>query len=84
MALDFPERLPKAATSDDRAHVKSFDCIAIQRQGAELILAQLTTMSREEELAYWQAGTEALRQRQQALRPQNKSAGIGSETTRSI
>ena len=51
---------------------KTFDCIAMKRRGAEKIYDQTKDLTLEEELAYWQQRTEALRQRQQALRSQKK------------
>lgn len=49
---------------------KTFDCIAMKRRGAEKIYDHTKDLTLEEELAYWQQRTAALRQRQQALRSQ--------------
>lgn len=47
---------------------KTFDCVAMKRRGAEMVQEELAELTPEEELAYWQSGTEELRQRQTELR----------------
>lgn len=47
---------------------KTFDCVEMKRRGAEEVQQLLASMTAEEELAYWQRGTEELQQRQQELR----------------
>lgn len=47
---------------------KIFDCVEMKHRGAEEVQKTLAGMTLEEELAYWQSGTEELRQRQQKLR----------------
>lgn len=37
---------------------KSFDCIQMKRQGAELVRKQLEGKSFDEQLEYWRKGTE--------------------------
>ncbi len=59
---------------------KNFDSIAIKRQGAQGILQTLQGMSRSQQLAYWQKGTEELRKRQQARRAQMAAAADAPET----
>lgn len=39
---------------------KSFDCIAMKREGAIEVRKRLAGMSREEELRYWQQETDRL------------------------
>ena len=43
---------------------KTFDCVEMKRQGAERVLSEIVGLTMAEELAYWQTGTEALRQKQ--------------------
>ncbi len=57
---------------------KKFDCIALKRRGAEKIYKRLAKMSQEEQLAFWQARTLALRQRRQQLK---KSRSVESLPT---
>mgnify|MGYP001271655668 CR=1 FL=1 len=47
---------------------KTFDCILMKRQGAERVMKQLEGKSVQEQLEYWQTGTEDLRILQQRLR----------------
>lgn len=47
---------------------KTFDCVEMKRKGAERVMERIKGMTREEELAYWKKGTEALRKRQKELR----------------
>jgi hypothetical protein len=47
---------------------KRFDCVRMKRAGAERVLAETAGMSRDQELRFWQAQTDALRRRQQAIR----------------
>ena len=47
---------------------KTFDCVEMKHRGAEEVQKTLAGMTLEEELAYWQSGTEELRQRQTELR----------------
>lgn len=46
---------------------KKFDCLEMKRQGAAIVYEEIKDMTIEEELAYWKAGTEKLRQRQKNL-----------------
>ncbi len=48
--------------------MKTFDCVEMKRRGAEEVQQALEGMTLEEELGYWQSGTEELQQRQQELR----------------
>jgi hypothetical protein len=43
---------------------KTFDCVQMKRQGAELVRRQLEGKSFEEQLEYWRKGTEELRKLQ--------------------
>ncbi len=43
---------------------KTFDCVEMKRQGAEKVQQELAGMTLEEETAFWQSGTEELKQRQ--------------------
>jgi hypothetical protein len=49
---------------------KKFDCVEMKRRGAEAVYEKIKDMTPEEELAYWQAGTEKLRQKQKILQNQ--------------
>ena len=51
---------------------KTFDCVHMKREGAERLRAQLSKMTRDEQLAFWRRRTEALRRRAAALRGQNQ------------
>jgi hypothetical protein len=47
---------------------KTFDCVRMKWQGAEQVMKRLEGKSLQEQLEYWQRGTEDLRRRQQRLR----------------
>ena len=47
---------------------KIFDCVRMKRQGAEQVMKQLEGKSLQEQLEYWQKGTEDLKRRQQKLK----------------
>ncbi|MCC7492351.1 MAG: hypothetical protein IT204_08405 [Fimbriimonadaceae bacterium] len=47
---------------------KRFDCVEMKRRGAELVMAQLAGLTREEQLAYWAARGEDLKERQRLAR----------------
>jgi hypothetical protein len=47
---------------------KKRDCVRLKRLGAEKIYQQLRVMTREQQLAFWQAYTLDLRQRQERLK----------------
>jgi len=47
---------------------KTFDCVQMKRQGAAKVREQTATLTREEELRFWQERSQHLRQRQAALR----------------
>jgi hypothetical protein len=44
---------------------KTFDCVEMKQRGAEQVQQELMKMTPEEEIAFWQKGTEKLRQKQQ-------------------
>lgn len=43
---------------------KTFDCVQMKRQGAELVRKQLEGKSFQQQLKYWQKGTEELKKLQ--------------------
>ncbi len=47
---------------------KTFDCVHMKRQGAEQVMRQLAGKTVQEQLEYWQKGTEELKRHQQALK----------------
>jgi len=47
---------------------KTFDCVQMKRRGAELVHKQLEGKSFEQQLEYWQKGTEELKVLQQRLK----------------
>ena len=47
---------------------KTFDCVDMKHRGARIVLGQLKGKSKEQQLQYWQKGTEELKQLQQRLR----------------
>jgi len=48
--------------------IKTFDCVEMKHRGAELVRKDIESASFEEELKYWQEGTEELRKRQELLK----------------
>lgn len=46
---------------------KQFDAVAMKRRGSAKVYETAALMTPEQQLAYWQQRTEALRKRQQAL-----------------
>ena len=48
----------------------------MKRQGSERILDKIKDMNSEDQLAYWQKHTDALRKRQQTKRRDNLNAGL--------
>jgi hypothetical protein len=51
---------------------KKFDCVHMKRQGAERVMKQLEGKSLQEQLEYWQKGTEDLKRLQQSLRKEKR------------
>lgn len=51
---------------------KTFDCVQMKHAGAERLRAQLSKMTRDEQLTFWRQRTDALRRRAEALREQNQ------------
>jgi len=47
---------------------KTFDCVEMKRKGAEKVRQETAGMTPEQELAYWQRGTEELRSLQRSRR----------------
>jgi len=48
--------------------MKKFDCVQMKRQGAEKVREQTATLTREQELRFWQERSEQLRQQQATLK----------------
>lgn len=46
---------------------KTFDCIRMKREGAEQVMSRLAGKTLQEQLEYWQRGTEELKKHQQTL-----------------
>jgi hypothetical protein len=57
---------------------KTFDCVEMKQRGAEQVQQELMDMTPEEEIAFWQKGTEELRQKQQQTRAMTAAGGQGS------
>ena len=53
---------------------KKFDCVKMKRLGAEKVLEKTAVMTREQELSFWRERSSELRQRQEALRGQERQA----------
>lgn len=51
---------------------KTFGCGRMKRQGAELVMKHLEGKSLQEQLEYWQEGTEDLRKLQERLKQESK------------
>lgn len=51
---------------------KKFDCVRMKRQGAEQVMKLLEGKSLQEQLEYWQKGTEDLKRLQQKLRQERQ------------
>jgi hypothetical protein len=47
---------------------KTFDCVRMQHRGGEQVTKELEGKSLQEQLEYWQKGTEDLKKHQQELR----------------
>jgi hypothetical protein len=47
---------------------KTFDCVKMKREGGARVLKNLQGKSTEEQLRYWQRGTDDLRRRQRRIR----------------
>ncbi len=47
---------------------KRFDCVQMKRQGAAKVREQTATLTKEQELRFWQERSQHLRQRQAALK----------------
>ncbi len=47
---------------------KTFDCVRMQHRGGERVVKQLEGKSLQEQLEYWQKGTEDLKRLQQELK----------------
>jgi len=53
---------------------KKFDCVKMKRLGAEKVREKIEVMTREQELSFWRERSSELRQRQEALRGQERQA----------
>jgi hypothetical protein len=47
---------------------KMFDCVEMKHRGAERVMKRMEGMTLEEQLQYWQRGTEELRKLQKSLK----------------
>ena len=47
---------------------KKFDCVQMKNLGAAQVQAQTATLTKEQELAFWQERSQHLRQHQEALK----------------
>ena len=47
---------------------KTFDCVKMKREGGARVLKNLQGKSTEEQLCYWQRGTDDLRRHQRRIR----------------
>jgi hypothetical protein len=52
------------------ATTREFECVMIKRRGAEHVARQIAGMSPAEQLAFWKARTDAMRERQQRRKQQ--------------
>ncbi len=51
---------------------KTFDCVRMQHRGGERVMKELEGKSLQEQLEYWQKGTEDLKRHQQELRKKGR------------
>ncbi len=51
---------------------KTFDCVRMKHQGAEQVMKKLEGKSLQEQLEYWQKGTEDLTRLQQRLKEERQ------------
>jgi len=58
------------------AKPRDFDCVEMMHEGAALVRKELEGKSREEQVAYWREGTQALLKRQEKLRRQHTPAQV--------
>ena len=54
---------------------KTFDCVAMKRRSAEKIYKQIAEITIAQEMAFWQQRTDALREKQRALRNRHRKSG---------
>jgi hypothetical protein len=54
---------------------KKFDCVKMKWRGAQRVLQEISGMTIEEELRYWEQGTQELLARQEALRAAKSNDG---------
>ena len=52
----------------EMARHKTFDCVQMKRQGAELVREQLEGKSLKQQLKYWQKGTAELKKIQKQIK----------------
>lgn len=53
-----------------------FDCVEMKRQGAEIVQHEISKLTHEQELAYWNKGTQELLRKQQELQKKKKTIQI--------
>lgn len=81
-AADSPETRSPLPPATEAPKAKAFDCVAAKRQGAEKILAAIASAPRQAEMAFWQKGTETLRQQQRHRRQNSPVAAEEGERGR--
>ncbi len=54
---------------------KKFDCVQMKHLGAAKVQAQTVTLTKEQELAFWQGRSQHLRRHQKALKSHLTQAG---------
>lgn len=52
---------------------KTFDCVRMKRLGAEQVMKRLEGKTLQEQLEYWQKGTEELKRHQRSLKDRARS-----------
>lgn len=60
---------------------KTFDCVQMKRRGAELVRKQLEGKSFEQQLEYWQKGTQNLKEIQTQARKRRRLSIQGEKWT---
>lgn len=60
---------------------KTFDCVEIQHRGAERIREQISSLTQEQELAFWQERSQVLRHRQKIAKGERHAQGEMEKTT---
>ena len=53
---------------------KKFDCVQMKHLGAEKVQAQISVMTREEEIRFWKERSQHLRRYQEAIKKEQKKS----------